>query len=313
MTNKSLHEPNSTWEVDIFSCINICKRELIPSLILIILSAACGAPSTVSTLPVIPVPTQTSISLTETPTAPTQTFTPTTIPTLSMTPLNTLKPIYVTETLQPLIKEPMNCAVPCFWGIIPGKTHLDENRIFFSKLGFMPFEGADQNSPSSGIYFYTILYNSGNGSPYHVTLYVSNNLVENIMLTPDIPKPKEGVPREWIAYSPETLIKRYGKPSRVQFSVGFTPLLGIDMIMYFDVPSLIVHYSGYLTNIKSFCPSTAPFDFVRLWMGRNPPNTPSFDTVPLEKATSLTMDQFAQLMAGDPKKACFTVNLNAFQ
>ena len=79
------------------------------------------------------------------------------------------------------------------------------------------------------------------------------------------------------------------------------------MIMYFDTPGLIVHYSGYNMTPESFCPMTAPFDFVRLWMGHNPPDTPSFETISLEDATSLTMDQFTQLMLGDPKKACFRV------
>jgi hypothetical protein len=201
----------------------------------------------------------------------------------------------------------MNCAVPCFWGIIPGKTSFDEAKIFFSHLGFTPFEGIDRNSPSSGMYFYTISYDSGTGHDSSVTLHINNNLVEDIRVTPDISKPKEGSPREWIAYSPETLIKRYGSPSRVEFAVGSQQSVSINMIMYFDTSDLIVHYSGYNMTPERFCPKTAPFDFVRLWMGPNPPNTPSFETLPLEKATSLTMDQFTQLMLGDPKKACFTV------
>ncbi|MDX9993404.1 MAG: hypothetical protein RBS68_15290 [Anaerolineales bacterium] len=199
----------------------------------------------------------------------------------------------------------MNCAVPCFWGIIPGKTSFDEARIFFSKLGFTPFEGRD---------FYTISYDSGTGHDSSVTLHINNNLVDDIRITLGIPKPKEGSSREWIAYSPETLIKRYGEPSRVQFAVnsgpalvGSDPVIGINMILYFDTSDLIVHYSGVGMTPKWFCPLTAPFDFVRLWIGHNPPDTPSFETVPLEKATSLTLNQFAQLMTGDPKKACFTV------
>ena len=59
-------------------------------------------------------------------------------PTITLTPFDTLAPIQVTETLQPLVKDPMNCAVPCFWGIIPGKTSLEEARTFFRKLDFLP-------------------------------------------------------------------------------------------------------------------------------------------------------------------------------
>jgi hypothetical protein len=225
-------------------------------------------------------------------------------PTITLTPFDTLEPAQVTETLQPLIKEPMNCAVPCFWGIIPGKTSFDEAKTFFSQLGFTPFEGIN---PNSGVYFYTISYDSNSGHDSAVTLHIKDNLVEDIKVTPDISVPKAGGPREWIAYSPETLIRRFGSPSRVDFAVGLGPNIGIDMIMYFDTSGLIVYYSGYNMTPKSFCPLTASFDHVGLWIGPNPPDTPSFETTSLEKATSLTMDQFTRLMLGDPKKACFSV------
>jgi len=224
------------------------------------------------------------------------------LPTVTLTPPNTLESVHITETLQPLIKEPMNCAVPCFWGIIPGETSFADARMFFSKLGFVPFEKSYEENG-----FYTIFYNSGSGHDSRVTLHIRNNVVASIVVSPDIPKPKEGSQREWIAYSPETLIKRYGSPSRVEFTVSATPIIGINMIMYFDAYDLIVHYSGYNMTPNRFCPSTVPFDFVRLWIGQNPPDTPSFDTVPLEKATSLTIDQFTQLMMGDSKTACFSV------
>ena len=143
---------------------------------------------------------------------------------------------------------------------------------------------------------------------------MSGALLENIEVTPYIFRhTKEGSPREWIAYSPETLIKRYGKPSRVEFAVDKQQSITVVMILYFDTSDLIVAYSGYDMYPWMFCPlTTAPFDSVRLWIGPNPRNTPSFDTVALENATSLTMDQFTQLMLGDPQKACFSVNMNAF-
>jgi len=234
-------------------------------------------------------------------------------PSATVTPLDTLKPAQITETLQPLLQEPMNCAVPCFWGITPGKTSLEDVRIFFSKLGFTPFEKVYE-----GRGFYTILYNTGSGYDSHVTFHVNNSLVENIVITPDIPKPKAGGLRDWIAYSPETLITRYGNPSSVRFTLssyglaGSLPNIAVNMIMYFDTSDLIVHYSGYNMTPASFCPLTASFDHVRLWIGNNPPDTPSFETIPLEKATSLTIDQFAQLMKEEPAKACFTLKEEAF-
>jgi hypothetical protein len=247
-------------------------------------------------------PTLTPVSTDTEPSTPTGMVTlptDTPSPTATLTPLNTLEPAQASETIQPLLKQPMNCAVPCFWGIIPGETHLDEARIFFSRLGFISKEGKG---------FYSAGYRPNSGGGFSVIFYAPGAIIENIVVTPHITgQTKEASPREWIAYSPETLIKRYGSPSRVEFAVGSGPNISITMIMYFDASDLIVLYSGYNMTPESFCPLTAPFDDVRLWMGHNPPDTPSFETIPLEKATSLTMDQFTELMKGDPKKACFTL------
>ena len=210
--------------------------------------------------------------------------------------------------MQPLLREPMNCDIPCFWGIIPGKTLFDDARTFFSSLGFTPREGED---------FYSIAYKSDNGVGFSVIFYTSGNIIENIKLTPVIVKPVEGSPREWIAYSPETLIKRFGSPSDVEFAIDNGPNYVVTMSMYFDTSGLIVLYSGYnmlpeRPRSPFLCPLTAPFDYVRLWIGPNPTDPPSFETVSLVEATSLSMDQFIQLMLGDPQKACFTINGDVF-
>lgn len=267
------------------------QRILFTTFITILISA-CGSISPTQVAAVSITPNVTPISHSITPS-----------PTITQTPLDTFEPAQARETIQPLLKEPMNCAVPCFWGIIPGKTSLDEARVFFSRLGFTSREGQD---------FYSTGYKPDSGGGFAVTFHAPGAIIENIVVTPDISTPEEGSPREWIGYSPETLIKQYGSPSRVEFAVGSSPNIGINMIMYFDTSDLIVHYSGYNMTLERFCPLTAPFDHIRLWMGHNPPDTPSFETVSLEKATSLTMDQFTQLMMGDPKDACLTVKGEVF-
>ncbi len=226
--------------------------------------------------------------------------------------VDTLEPVLARATIEPLLQAPMNCEVPCFWGIIPGKTSFDEARIFFSQLGFTPFEGTVRSFPSSGMYFYTIEYDTGSGHPSRVTLYIINNMVEGIIVNPDIPEPLEGSPRQWIAYSPETLITRYGSPSRVEFTIDWQQSITINMIMYIDASDLIVSYFGIDMNPWLFCPLTDTFYAVRLWMGQTPPYTPLSERVPLEEATSLTMDQFTQLMLGSPDQACFALNADAF-
>jgi hypothetical protein len=261
-----------------------------------------------------------TVSLTSTPILM---VTETPLLTATQLPLSTLRPESVKETMQPLIKDPMNCVSPCFLGITPGNTSLDKARAFFDPLGFRHREGTD---PNSGREFYSVGYEDIIGRDSNVTFFISDNLVVNIEITPEILKQKEGSAREWTAYSPETLLKKYGTPSRVEFGLYLGQVnTTINMIMYFDTIDLIALYSGYEPTLGhphslQLCPFTFPFDHVRLWMGPNPPDPPLTGSpdpleksIPLEKATSLTVDQFTQLMLGDPQNACFDLNGEVFQ
>ncbi len=235
-------------------------------------------------------------------------------PSSTLTQIVTLNPVIAQETIQPLTRDPMNCAVPCFWGIIPGQTKFNDAKDFFTILGFIPFEGIDSYT---GREFYTIEFTSSNGLETSVSLLPINKIVENIMITPHISKLKAGNPREWIAYSQETLIRKFGKPSRVEIALDYGPNFVIVMNMYFDETHILVRYSGYnmlpdRPDMPLVCPLVLPFDHVRLYLGKNPPNPPSNGT-PIEQATSITIDQFTQLMLGDPQKACFVVNGDLFK
>lgn len=245
----------------------------------------------------------------------TKTVTPSPSITTTPTLVNTLEPEFVKETIQPLLGEPLNCEEPCFWGITPGKTPFDEAKNLFGQLGFIPFEGKDQYS---GRDFYTITINNKVGElNSYVTLFPENNIVKNIEVTPVITQTVTGIHSNWIAYSPETLIKQFGEPSRVGIDLSYGPRFWIALIMYFENTKLIVYYDGYdlvpdHPNSPLLCPTTAPFDKVTLYMGENPPNPP-LEGMPLEKATSLTIDKFTELMTGDPQKACFIVNGELFK
>jgi hypothetical protein len=236
------------------------------------------------------------------------------IPATTQTLQVTLQPKSVKETIQPLLLDPFNCTDPCFLGITPGKTSLDEVSAFFSSLGFKHKEG---NDPNSGKTFYSVSYEEITGRNSDVTFYSSNNWVENIEIRPEITKQKAGSPREWITYSPETMIKKYGKPSRVEFALDLgQENITLSMIMYFDSINLITLYSGYEeANLFSsqFCPLAFPFDYVNILMGTNSPDSPQFSTISLEEATSLTVDQFSQLMLEDPQNACFTLKDTVFK
>ncbi len=223
----------------------------------------------------------------------------------------TLDPASIQKTMQPLLQNPLNCDVPCFMGIIPGKTSLQEVKNFFFPFGFQQKDGED---------YYSVVYDNSISKDSAVIFNASDNIVQTIIIMPDISRQIARRPREWIAYSPETLIAKFGQPSRVQIGVEWWPNMHntIVMIMYFDDLDFIALYSGDNmipgnTDSPKLCPLTAPFNHIRFWMGKNPPNPPTFETVSLEKSTSLSINQFTNLMIGDTENACFILNGDAFQ
>lgn len=273
-------------------------------LVVAIVLAGCATPS--SSTP----PTQTETQLSSpVPALPTTTFTPTPRPTqtLTLTPPSTLEPEQARDAIAKLLQEPVDCAAPCFWGIVPGQTTLGEAKNIFIRLGLqiknVTYEGKD---------FYGIRYDFDNGLSILVTLTIQDKVVENLRVDINPEKEKTGLLRSWLAYSPETLINQYGSPSKVNFFVGRGEIPSYAMDMYFSERDLIVEYYSYDLGVKlQVCPLTHQMSSVRLWMGQDPQYPPP-EAVPLEKATSMTLDEFSKLMMGIPSQACFDLKEEMF-
>lgn len=288
-------------------------------LILAFLLVGCGISTTSThTTPNIYTPTITSISTATLSTTklPINTVelpkTPTISPTFTITPENTLEPEKAKEIIKTLLSKPIDCPAPCFWHIIPEQTTVDEAENIFNHLDLKMSKGL-----YSGRDFASIDYTLDDGLSLDVIITVQNNIVSNMRIEIYPEEQKIGIPRDWLAYSPETLIKRYGVPSRVDFLANWDPRPFFGMYMYFDAEELIVQYEGYYLLIgdqKSsllFCPLFTQFDDVWLWMGKNPYYPPPKGVL-LEEATSLNLEDFSNIMTGDPDKACFQINGEMF-
>ncbi len=257
---------------------------------------------------IIPTPSETQQF---SPTTNTPSLTPEFQPsqTVTPTPPATLRPEQTDEMLRQLLREPKDCLAPCFWGIIPEKTTLNELENIIKHLG-LPFDSTQNN----GWDFYGTIYKFRNGISLLVTLPVKEEVVKSISVDINLQGYKPSGPtREWESYSPETLIKQYGSPSSVEFSgsSGEHPLY--HMTIRFDSIHTIVEYSYGETN-QSFhvCPLSDKFGEARLWFGENPLDPP-YDGIPLEQATTMTMSDFSDLLLGNPEGACFSLNSQVFQ
>jgi hypothetical protein len=281
----------------------ICYPYIAMMVILVLSGCMSSRAVQTPTLTIMPSVSSTPILLSPTPLPdPTQSKTP--------TPFASLEPERAHRTLEILLREPIDCGAPCFWMIMPGQTSLEEARNIFAKLRLnLKFTLAESNRK-----FYAVDYDFDNGLSITVIITIQNDLVENLRVHISPEKQNTGMTRGWLTYSPETLINRYGVPSRVDFFFGgavANPSYAMDL--YFNDLDLIIEYYSYdLGPDMQICPLTDQMDSVRIWMGKNPINPPP-DAVVLEKATSLNMEQFSKLITGDPSKACFNLKPEMFR
>jgi len=231
--------------------------------------------------------------------------------TATLTPPATLEPVQAKDSLQSLLQEP-DCLAPCFWGVIPGKTTLGEAKNIFTHLGL----GLEHTNTRDNKDFYGVIYDFDNGLSVTPVLTIQNELVKSLRVDINPEKRQAGVPREWLAYSPETLINHYGRPSRVDFFVGRgAPSVSYAMVLYFESADLIVEYGGYDVTFEktSFrvCPLIDQQDNVSIWLGENPENPPG-DAMPLEDASSITLEEFSKLMTGNSDEVCIYLKEEIF-
>ena len=140
----------------------------------------------------------------------------------------------------------------------------------------------------------------------------------HVKISPEEQEP--GIPREWLAYSPETLIRLYGTPSSLKFFVhrnryaNSGSVSSYTLVMYFDTVDLISQYidSDFESaSIFRACPLKDKFLGVHLWLGKDPEYPPRGGFT-LEEASSKTMEEFVVLMTGDPENACIDLNSEIF-
>lgn len=212
--------------------------------------------------------------------------------------------------LQKMISEPIDCAAPCFLGITTGETTSEEVQNILKYYGLETY--VVNNEGKEAINFG---YDFPNGLNISAILPIRNNVIETITvnLTPN--HPKVGAWQGWGAYSPISLISKYGPPTQVEFASSHGPTTFFSMIMYFQRENLIIeYYAQSVENLEKngiqLCPLEISYNFAKFWMGDNPLYPPG-KAISLDKVSSLTLSEFSDLLEDDPGKACFEINADA--
>lgn len=239
------------------------------------------------------------------------TFTATSTETVTPTLPATLTPLEANERIRSFLQKAEECLAPCFWGIVPETTTLDEAITIFDTIGL----GLEQTNARNNQEFYATNYDREKELEIGIILGIQDNIVKT--LDASITDTSEvGTPRKWSVYSPEALINQYGIPSKVEFFLGrVTPKPTHSMVLYFEDVELIVSYTGS-DLLKSspqleICPITNRVEYIQIQVGKNQRHPPK-QGIPLKEASSLSLQDFSKLMLGDPNKACFTLKDAAF-
>jgi hypothetical protein len=132
-----------------------------------------------------------------------------------------------------------------FLGHHSRENHTRRSKNIFTQLGLNLVNTYSENNED----FYSLIYELDSGLRVTPEFIIQDDIVKNMKVNLKPEKSQEGISRDWLAYSPEELIKRYGPPSRVDFVIDRGPRIFFEMNMYFDKLDLIVEYAGY--NILS--------------------------------------------------------------
>ncbi len=221
----------------------------------------------------------------------------------------TLKPEQAGLEIMSYMQGTKRCNTPCFLGVVPGKTTVEEAKDIFTHLRLQV-----DCKLYLGQEFCWVDYKFNDGLRVSGNLLVQNQIIWNITeyIVPESPNPNTA--REWLAFSPETLINIFGSLSNVSVILGTGPQSLFQMIMVFDQSNLIVEYDALnlvRSKTQSICPLTDSFDSIRIWMGEDPVYPPK-EGIPIDKATSLTIKEFSDLLIGNPDEACFQINGDMF-
>jgi len=190
-------------------------------------------------------------------------------------------------------------------GILPGVTTIAEATDISMHLGIQA-----KIITEGKVYEIDYLYNDE--FQILASLFANGPIISNLTLYIN-PLSNAIDPQDWLAFSPKTLINRYGQPSRVEFDLLSGPRTLFTMDIYYDTVDMIVEFAGYnvarfIDSVPSICPLKTQFD-IEIWMGKDPIHPP-LKAVPLEQATSLTLEGFSKLMIGNPDQACFQLDKN---
>lgn len=218
---------------------------------------------------------------------PTPTSRPTPIPTLHHTPRPTLTTTEKYSYVQEMLGTNAGCELPCWWGIIPGESDLQDanDRLLYNIYQFPQDLGG-----------YEVFFSLSEESDLVQSLNVEGYCF------PDNCGP---FARDWARYSLDQVLSRYGTPSQVRITLALPIDSGgptyYELYILYDNLGVGIHYKGPAVRQAELLHTCFSFSHITLWL-QSPESSTSLEQtvgpeewffhVPLEEATGMDIEEF---------------------
>ncbi len=286
-------------------------------------SSTPAAPPTVIALIATIRPITSTSTKTKTPTPaatrrPTLTRTPSPSPTITPTPFTTLEATAKLDFVVQSLKTNRNCDLPCWWGIVPGKTNWDDMLNFFAGQGI---DFLIDEQPNLGVIdgsrLLDIVFQKENGLVQGIDIETAYN---NYLLA------RSQYSNLWRKYALDQILKRFGTPTQVylELTVGagdWSPGMQAtyDLWLEYADDGIAIRYPGvalYDAGGEYVCP--LPNNTSGLAIRLRVPNSqtpfvslstdnPFQFNGTLEKLTGLNPQQFYENFIQNPPHSCLLV------
>jgi hypothetical protein len=160
---------------------------------------------------------------------------PTTIPAVPIAtktekPFPTISPTEIESQFYELLQPNPNCQLPCWWGIVPGKSNTEDTQQFseFSQQNTKNFSWSST-----------------------VTFVQEAGIISQIFVSADGFYNPDTFWAEWKIYSPEELTNEYGQPTRIwlnnyadQITPPYASPRNYGLWLFYDTLGILVIYEG---------------------------------------------------------------------
>jgi extradiol dioxygenase family protein len=230
-------------------------------------------------------------------------------------PLPTLNPDQAEQTILALMQGNGGCSIPCFWGIIPGVSDFDQTVGFLEHLG----ENVSRYGTDPINYDWYITFRDK--MRIHLTFQEENDKVRNISVRINHLNSPVLEYSDWMGFRPDTILRTYGLPTRVVFSLSYptepttSNTVGYDFSFIYSEQDMIIGYWEPRVVDRRFlhiCPLIDPeLYYVNYWLGEDFEDN-DVHGVDVQDISTLSVFDFYTLILGNPDEACFDLDVEAY-